>query len=304
MRLGVYLGWHVHPWQELLALVRLAEELGYDAAFVDGDATLHPGRETLDGWTATVALLAATSRIEIGSIRLVHHWNPARLAQSVATAERIAPGRLRFLVSIGASASDRRFGLPFPAARERLDWLAELIPVLRALWAGRTVTAKSRFFQLEGARVRPAIRRPGGLPVEVGGRGERLLEIVAAHADRWDVNLPPVARRVFDATRRLEAACQARARDPATIGRSMWLWTRVGSDHPSALRVAYRRWNPWFGGVQDEELAEAIVSGPAGVCRQRIAEIRGQLGIDLPVLDLTGLARAGAECVMESLAGA
>ena len=94
MRLGVYLGWHVHPWEELLALVRLADELGYDAAFVDGDATLHPGRETLDGWTVTVALLALTRRIAVGSLRIAQHWNAARLAQCVASAERIAPGRL------------------------------------------------------------------------------------------------------------------------------------------------------------------------------------------------------------------
>jgi len=305
--LAVALVWHTHPFEDLLALVRLAEALGYRAAYVDGDVSMIDSRgdgDVLDGWTTTVALLVSTTRIEIGSIRLVHHWNPARLAQAVATVERIAPGRLRFLVSIGASANDRRFGLPFPAARERLDWLDELLPVLRALWAGRTVTAKGRFFELEGARVRPVIGRPAGLPVEVGGRGDRLLEVVAEHADRWDVNLPPVARRVFDAARRLEAACRARARDPASIGRSMWLWTRVGSEGPAALRAAYRRWNPWFDAVPDEELAEAIVAGPAGVCRQRVAEIRGQLGIDLPVLDLTGLDRAGAERVMESLAGA
>src|SRR4029453_19202376 len=104
-------------------LVRLAEELGYDAAFVDGDATLHPGRETLDGWTATVALLARTQPIPIGSLRLVPHWNAARLAQSVASAERIAPGRLRFLASIGDRPIDARFGLPDLPPAERIRWL-------------------------------------------------------------------------------------------------------------------------------------------------------------------------------------
>ena len=306
--LAVALAWHTHPFEDLLALVRRAEALGYRAVYVDGDVSMIDSRgdgDVLDGWTATVALLAATTRIEIGSIRLVHHWNAARLAQAVSTLERIAPGRLRFLISIGAYPGDRRFGLPFPPASDRLDWLDELLPVLRALWSGAAVSAKSRFFELEGARVRPAIARPGGLPIEVGGRGGRLLDVVAAHADRWDVNLPPVAHRVLDATRRLEAACRRRGRDPGTIGRSMWLWTRVGAD-PAApeLRAAYRRWNPWFGEVPEPELAEAIVAGPAEVCRERIATVRSRLRIDLPVLDLAGLDRAGAERVMESLAGA
>src|SRR5262249_5324747 len=93
--------WHTHPFQDLLALVRPAQALGYRAAYVDGDVSMIDSRgdgDVLDGWTTTVALLVSTTRIEIGSIRLVHHWNPARLAQAVATVERIAPGRLRFLV--------------------------------------------------------------------------------------------------------------------------------------------------------------------------------------------------------------
>jgi hypothetical protein len=85
----------------------------------------------------------------------------------------------------------------------------------------------------------------------------------------------------------------------------MWLWTRVGGGLPDVeLRAEYRRWNPWFAAVQDEELREAIVSGPVGDCRRRIEEIRGAFGVDLPVLDLAGLDRPGAERVMEALAGA
>ncbi len=131
--------------------------------------------------------------------------------------------------------------------------------MLRALWAGETVTAKGRFYELDAARVRPAIARPGGLPIEVAGRGARLLEVVAAHADRWDVNLPPVAHRVLDASRRLESACRARGRDAASIGRSMWLWTRLGPGPSDALvRSEFRRWNPWFGDLPDAELIAFI----------------------------------------------
>ena len=53
MKLGVALGWHVHPWEELLALVQRAEELGYTAAFVDGDVSMLGERReapALDGW--------------------------------------------------------------------------------------------------------------------------------------------------------------------------------------------------------------------------------------------------------------
>ena len=37
MKLSVLFGGHVHPWEDLLDLVLLAEELGFAAAYVDGD---------------------------------------------------------------------------------------------------------------------------------------------------------------------------------------------------------------------------------------------------------------------------
>jgi alkanesulfonate monooxygenase SsuD/methylene tetrahydromethanopterin reductase-like flavin-dependent oxidoreductase (luciferase family) len=274
---------------------------------VDGDVSMLPSRgegDVLDGWTATAALLAATERIEIGSIRLVHHWHAAKLAQAVATAERIAPGRLRFQISIGAQRADAGFGLPFPPAAERIAWLEETLVALRRLWAGETVTLAGRFVRLEGARVRP-LPRAGRMPIAVAGRGRRLLEVVAAHADRWDVNLPPIVARVDDAARRLAEACRARGRNPAEIARSMWIFSRPGEDPDQpAVQAAFRRWNPWFSDVPDAELREAMLAGPVGECRVRLAAIRTRLAIDLPVLDLSGLDRPTAERVMAEMAGA
>lgn len=305
--LAVALVWHGFAWEDLLALVRRAEELGYRAVWVDGDVSVLPSRgecDVLDGWTVTAALLAATERIEIGSIRLVHHWNAAKLAQAVATAERIAPGRLRCLLSIGGHPRDASFGLAFPPPAERIAWLEEMLVALRRLWAGETVTTAGRYVRLDGARVRP-LPRGGRMPIEVAGRSPRLLAAVAAHADRWDVNLPPVVTRVHDASQQLAAACHERGRDAAEIGRSMWIFTRAGADPDDpAVRAAFRRWNPWFAGIPDRELPEAILAGSVPECGARIAAIRRDLGIDLPVLDLSGLDRDAAERVMTQLAGA
>ncbi len=305
MSLGVAFGAHVHPFEELLALVRRAEALGYRSAWVDGDVSMLPSRpeaEILDGWTVTTALLARTTRIQIGSIRLVHHWETARLAQAVATLERIAPGRLRFLISIGGQPADRRFGLPSLPARDRIAWLDETCTALRALWSGESVTRKGRFVALDGARVRP-IPRGGRMPIEIAARGPRLLQVVAAHADRWEVNLPPVQRLVSRAASALEAACRARGRDPERIPRSMWVFTRLGAspDEPST-QAAFRRANPWFRDVRDDELGQAIVAGSAERCRARLGQIRREHAIEEPVLDLTGLARDPTEAVLLALA--
>jgi alkanesulfonate monooxygenase SsuD/methylene tetrahydromethanopterin reductase-like flavin-dependent oxidoreductase (luciferase family) len=305
VRLAVAFGWHVLAFEELLALVRRAEQLGYAAAYVDGDVSVIDRRgegDVLDGWTLTVALLARTERIQVGSIRLPHHWNAARLAQAAATAERIFPGRLRFLISIGAQRADRRFGLPLLPLAERIAWLDETLDAVRALWRGETVTRRGRYVRLEQARVRPV--PPGRrIPIEIGARRPALLALVARHADRWDVNLPPVADRVRAAARELEAACRREGRDPAAIGRSLWLFARPGRDPAdSGLRAEFLHWSPWYADLPEGELDEAIVAGSPEGCRKRIEAIRSELGIDLPVLDCSGLAFDAARQVLDALA--
>lgn len=274
---------------------------------MDGDVSIVPSRgdaPVLDGWTATVGYLARTERIEIGSIRLVHHWNVARLAQAVATVESMAPGRLRLLASIGAQRTDRRFGLAFPPAAERLAWLDEWLGALRRLLAGEAVTVAGRHVELTEAWVRP-VPRDGRMPIEVGGAAPALLRVVARHADRWDVNLPPIARRVHDAAAMLADACRAIGRDPDAIGRSMWIFVRPGEDPGGeAVRAAFRRWHPWFRDLPDAGRAESIVAGPVGSCRERIASMRRDLGLDLPVLDVAGLDASAAAAAIEALAGA
>jgi alkanesulfonate monooxygenase SsuD/methylene tetrahydromethanopterin reductase-like flavin-dependent oxidoreductase (luciferase family) len=307
VKLGVALGFHVHPWEELLGLVRYAEELGYTAAFVDGDVSMlgeNNQADALDGWTATTALLAHTRQIQIGSMRMPHHWNAAKLAQAVATAERLTPGRLRFLISAGDHPIDARFGLPFPSPAERIARLDETLSALRALWRGESVTVSGRFVQLDRARVRP-VPAGGRIPIEVAAKGPRMLELVARHADVWDVNLPPVAKRVEQAAAVLAEHCRRLGRDPGQIQRSMWIFTRMGESLDAAASSReYRRLNPWFRSIHDHELAEAMVLGPADRCRARLAEAVEKLRLDWPVLDLCGLAAEETLRTLEALAPA
>jgi len=302
MKLGVAITWHAHPWEDLLALVRRAEELGYAAAFVDGDISQldsKSGRDVLDGWTVTTALLAQTQRIQIGSIRLVHQWNAARLAQAVATQERIHPGRLRFVIGVGDRPHDERFGFPKLSRGERVQWLDETLTALGRLWRGETVTLAGRWVQLDGARVRPVPER--GIAIAIAAGGPRMLELVATHADVWEVNLPPVASRVQAAAATLARACEARHRDPAEIRRSLWIFTRLTTDRAAALRE-YRSRNPWFDALPDAEIAGALVAGEAPHGRLRLAELAEELALDLPVVDLSGLSAKPARSVLEALA--
>jgi alkanesulfonate monooxygenase SsuD/methylene tetrahydromethanopterin reductase-like flavin-dependent oxidoreductase (luciferase family) len=295
--LAVAFSWHQLGFEDLRELVRHAEARGYAAAYVDGDVSVIPSlgeRDVLDGWTVTTALLAATTRIAVTSIRLVHHWNAARLAQASATLERLFPGRTRLFVSIGGQKADRRFGLPLPPAPDRIAWLDETLGAVRRLWRGEEVSGSGRFVALEGARVRPALAAPP--PIEVGARSPRLLRVAAAHADAWNVNLPPLAGPIA-------RAAQALGASDGRIARTCQIFVRPGEDpRDPALLAAYRRFNPWFGGVPDAELAGAIVAGDPGDCRRRLDALRGELRLALPIADLTGLASDAARRALDALA--
>jgi alkanesulfonate monooxygenase SsuD/methylene tetrahydromethanopterin reductase-like flavin-dependent oxidoreductase (luciferase family) len=305
VKLGVAFGWYAHSWETLAELVETAEALGYAAAFVDGDVSMLGGSrktDVLDGWTVTIALLARTQRIQIGSMRLVHHWNAARLAQAAATAERIAPGRLQFLISIGDRTHDERFGLQRPSASERVLWLDEMLTAVRGLWRGESVSMSGRFVVLDGASIQPA-PPAGRIPISIAGRRPKLLELVAAHADTWEINLPPLPDRVAEASATLERACRQRGRDPAEIERSMWIFTRVQeSVDPACAIDEYRRLNPWFGELSDDECAAAMVVGSAEHCRTRLAALGDELNLDFPVIDLSGLDAAASHVALEKMA--
>ena len=51
----------------------------------------------------------------------------------------------------------------------------------------------------------------------------------------------------------------------------------------------YQRHCPWFSDLPEASLRQAVLWGEAARCRDRLAEMRAQLGVDMPVLDLTGL---------------
>jgi len=298
---------HSRSFEELLDLTRRAEAAGYAAVFVDGDVSVMDSRgdgDVLEGWTTTTALLLQTESIPIGSIRVAPQWNAARLAQATATLERIVPGRLRFLIGTGDQRADPRFGFPKLSGGDRVTLLGETLEAARALWRGETVTRDGRFVRLERARVRPC--PPAGRPrVAVAAARRRALEVMARHGDVWDVNLPPVRRRIAAAERDLEAACEAIGRDPGSIPRSMLLFVRPDRDPADpALGDEYRAANPWFRDLSASELPECVIAGSAPECVRQLGDLARELRLELPVIDCSWLPHDASRRILDAMAPA
>ncbi len=83
----------------------------------------------------------------------------------------------------------------------------------------------------------------------------------------------------------------------------MWIFTRIQkSDDPACAFDEYRRLNPWFGELSDGECADATVVGGAEDCRTRLAALAGELNLDFPVIDLSGLDAAASRVALEGMA--
>ncbi|MFE1011436.1 LLM class F420-dependent oxidoreductase [Streptomyces sp. NPDC058794] len=153
------------PAEEWSAKCRRAEELGYDVIQVPD----HLGM--MAPFPALVAAARATARPRLGTFVLnAGFWNPALLAREVATTDALTGGRLELGLGTGyVRAEHDTAGLPFGSPGERVDHLR------------RTVEELERLLGDEEFLPRPA--RRSGVPLLIGGNGDRMLELTARHAD-------------------------------------------------------------------------------------------------------------------------
>jgi probable F420-dependent oxidoreductase len=173
----------VRSRDDFVRTCRRAEGLGYDTVF----AADHLGIAA--PFPLLVAAAAATERLRVGTLVLnAPFWNPALLAREIATTDVLTDGRLE--VGLGAGHMKWEFDeagiawLPFGARAGRLE---ETIEELGRRFATDGHPEQAALRDTFGVPVLRPVQRRGfggyGPPLIVGGTGDRVLRIAAAHAD-------------------------------------------------------------------------------------------------------------------------
>jgi F420-dependent oxidoreductase-like protein len=271
MRLGVDVSQHQLSRDELVDRTRLAEQLGFEAAWVfDHFKPLYgdPKGPCLEGWTLLAALAAQTDRIRLGTLVTgVTYRHPSVLAAEAVTVDHASAGRLE--LGMGAAWFDRehhQLGIPFPSNGERAKRLEEAVQVVTLLMTEDNVTFEGRYYRLHDATYRPRPVQKPRPPLWIGARGEKvMLPIVARHADAWHAfgSLESLRRKssIID-----EHATKA-GRDPAEITRASGLsisepWDEVRSTAQSLAEAGFAyltvSW-PSEGRARLEEFAEEVM---------------------------------------------
>lgn len=212
------------PWDEVVARVRFAEDLGFDGAWgFDHFRPMYgegPG-ETFEGMTTLAALAGATSRIRLGLLVAgVTYRHPSLLAAQAVTVDHASHGRLE--LSFGAawfSDEHEQLGIPFPPTGERFDLLEDALEIATRLFTGEEVSYDGRVVSLQDAQMRPVPVQQPHPPIWIGGTGpRRTLPLVARFADVWHAWGTPNSLR--EANDRIDELAAAHGRDPGSIQRA------------------------------------------------------------------------------------
>lgn len=121
-----------------LEMVRMADRGGFDIVWAAEhhalEMTIAPNPFQILTWWA-----AHTERIHLGTAVVVApYWHPVDVAGEAALLDLFSGGRLEF--GIGSGAYQREFDRMHPGLKQSDGWryMQEMLPVLKALWAGDT----------------------------------------------------------------------------------------------------------------------------------------------------------------------
>ncbi len=222
---GVFLHVSAFPWGEdpsgwLRDVALRAAEVGFAGLSLMDHLVQIPqvGRAwdpIPEPWVTLGHLAALDTDLRLGTLVspvTLHHAGV--LAKQAATLDVLSGGRA--FCGVGAGWFEREhagFGVPFPAAPQRLDALAATIETMRALWAPGTKAYAGERVSLPETTFYP--RPVGDLPVLVGGAGARTLRIAGALGDA--VNVPADETLLPGRIAAVRQAAERAGRDPDDV---------------------------------------------------------------------------------------
>jgi alkanesulfonate monooxygenase SsuD/methylene tetrahydromethanopterin reductase-like flavin-dependent oxidoreductase (luciferase family) len=185
MKFGVQIPQEGCAFADVLAHARAAESLGYDSVFVPDHliaVAVPHGSAVYESWTTTCAVLLGTERVHGGPLVASEAFrNPALLANAAATLHEASGARV--ILGLGAGWYEDEYlayGFDWFDGGERVERLDEALRVMRAMWEGSSFSGQ--FYRAEGTPDVPRTKPP----IWVGGKGPKLLDVAARHADAWN----------------------------------------------------------------------------------------------------------------------
>ena len=268
-------------YAETLAMTRAGEDLGYEASLLaehyypSGRLDLYSGGYgswvAADAWIYLAALARETSRIRLGTlVSPVTFRHPSVLAKMAATLDHVSDGRAELGIGAGWYEHEHSaYGFDFPARPPRRPG-RRAAPGHQRLVEPGSVQPRGKAYQLTDCHFTPKPVQQPRPTILVGGRStaERLPKLAARYADEYVCSMPSLDQ-VHATRERLDRACEANGRDPATLRLAAFLAINVGATdrevqqnldayqatNPQYVRMLDNREN-WIRGTPDQAQAQ------------------------------------------------
>lgn len=210
--------------EQIVLRARAAEESGFDGvAFIDHlETPMAPDAPIWEAMTLATWVAAHTERLRVGHLVLCDAFrHPAVLAKQAVTLAEASGGRFELGLGSGSMPGElAKFGVGAATAGKRVTALEQTLIALQRYWSGGA----------DGQLPTPS--RP--IPLVLGGRGPRMLDLVRRHADWWNLPAPDIHRL----PELLPAIGSARASIQQMVG-----FIGSGADADTVITKAQRRYS-------------------------------------------------------------
>jgi len=213
------------PVGELLELADEVERLGYDYLWINDE------RLERDPFTLLAAVAQRTNRVRLGpGVTNPYSRHPALVATAMSTLDELSGGRA--VLGLGAGGTNHRaLGVERIAP---VTALRDAVALLRGLWAGSTVTVEGTVVRANKAKLDFVPERPR-IPIYIGARGPRVLELAGAVADGVIVGNVATREGWAYALERIGAGADRAGRDLVEVRLTAWLYSCVADDEHEAV---------------------------------------------------------------------
>ena len=219
-----------------------AEKLGYDAGYVYDHFVPYYGNNSsgpfLEAYTLLSAIASVTSKLRIGQVVTCNSYrHPSLLAKMTSTLDAISNGRLEF--GIGAGWFEKEYlsyGYRFDSAMSRVEQLDESLKIIKKMWSNEKSSFKGKHYSLNNAICNPKPVQKPHPPIMVGGGGNKMMEVVARHATRYNhpFGTPEILEQKITL---LKSKCRALRRNHDEIENSVLLRVLVGKDNDEVKEI-------------------------------------------------------------------
>lgn len=280
-------------YEEFIELCQMADQGGMHAVWT-GE---HHGMNftiTPNPFLNLIDIARRTSKVRLGTGTIVApFWHPIKLAGEAAMTDLICDGRLDVGIARGAYSYEYERLVPGMDAWEAGQRLREVVPAIKALWAG-DYSHDGEYWKFPSTTSSPLPLQAGGPPVWVAARDPSSHEFAVVQG--CNVQVTPLwlgDEEVASLMGKFEAACAAHPDIPRP--KIMLLnHTYVGTDEAdlqqasNELNIFYNYFGAWFKNerpvsqgliktLSDEEIAQHPFYSPESMRRDNVVGTADQV---------------------------